>query len=464
MPSTSSVPASPVARSWGDELRAMLHLAWPLVVAQLAQSALHTTDVVLLGRLGPHYLAAGSLAVNFLLPFLIAGMGVVAAVSPLVAQARGARRFGTIRPIVRQGLWVAITLGMLILPIVLPVESIFVWMGQDPQLAAMAGEFMMIAAWSLFPALGIAALRSLVSAFAATRAILAITIAGVTVNACVASVLIFGHFGLPRLELRGAAISTLTTNIAMFLLFLLYVRRQRRFRRFHILHRFWQPDWSRYREIFRIGLPIGITLLAEAGLFSAATLMMGWLGTDEVAAHAIALQCASMAFMVPAGIGVAATVRVGLAFGRRDREGIRKAGWTALLAGAAFTTCSCVLFLTAAPWLVSLFLDPVADANAARLAAGFLIVAGVFQLVDGGQVVAANALRGLSDTTVPMIIALCGYWLLGLPVAYGLGFIAGWRGTGIWIGLAAGLAAVACVLVARFAMRDRLGLTARVPR
>jgi MATE family multidrug resistance protein len=390
-------------------------------------------------------------------------MGVVGAVAPLVAQARGGRRFGAIRPIVRQGLWAAIALACLILPVVLPVGRIFVWLGQDPQLAAMAGEFMQIAAWSLFPALGIAALRSLVAAFAATRVILAITLAGVLVNASVASILIFGRFGMPRLELRGAAISTLTTNVAMFLLFLLYVRSRRRFRRFHILHGFWQPDWQRLREIFRIGIPIGLTLLAESSLFSAATLMMGWLGTDEVAAHAIALQCASMAFMVPAGIGVAAAVRVGLAFGRGDTEGIRKAGWTALAAGAAFTTCSCVLFLSAGPWLVSLFLDPVADARAATLAAGFLIVAGVFQLVDGGQVVAANALRGLSDTTMPMIIAICGYWLLGMPVAYGLGFIAGWRGTGIWIGLAAGLAAVACVLVARFAMRDRLGLTARRP-
>jgi MATE family multidrug resistance protein len=162
-------------------------------------------------------------------------------------------------------------------------------------------------------------------------------------------------------------------------------------------------------------------------------------------------------------IGVAATVRVGLAFGRGDTEGIRRAGWTALATGAAFTTCSCILFLSAAPWVVSLFLDPVSDAHAAALAVGFLVVAGVFQLVDGGQVIAANALRGLSDTRMPMIIAICGYWLLGLPVAYGLGFVAGWRGLGIWIGLAAGLAAVACVLVARFAMRDRLGLTSRRP-
>jgi MATE family multidrug resistance protein len=187
--------------------------------------------------------------------------------------------------------------------------------------------------------------------------------------------------------------------------------------------------------------------------------MMGWLGSDEVAAHAIALQCASIAFMVPMGLGSAAAVRVGLAFGREDHAGVGRAGWTALAAGTAFMACTGLLFLTAGPWLVALFLDPVIDARPSMLAASFLIVAGVFQLVDGAQVVVASVLRGLNDTAMPMVLALGGYWLVGLPISYGLGFVAGWRGMGIWIGLAAGLAAVAIVLVARFAMRERLGLT-----
>jgi multidrug resistance protein, MATE family len=246
----------------------------------------------------------------------------------------------------------------------------------------------------------------------------------------------------------------------MFGLMLAYVLRQRRFKRFYVLMRFSTPDWPRFREIFRIGTPIGLTVLAEVGLFTAAALLMGRLGTDEVAAHAIALQCASMAFMVPLGLGIAATVRVGTAYGRSDPDGIHKAGWTAFVLGTSFMAVSCILFLTAGPTIVSWFLDPRApeNANALALAASFLVIAGVFQLVDGAQVVAAHALRGLSDTKVPMLFAILGYWLVGLPVAYVLGFVLDWRGVGIWIGLAAGLAFVAVVLLIRFALRERLGL------
>jgi MATE family multidrug resistance protein len=454
--------ASPISGTsgWSEELRATFALAWPLVIAQLAQNALHTTDVILLGWLGSNYLAAGTLATTFMMPFLVGGIGVVGAVAPLVAQARGSRDIKAVRRIVRQGCWAAIVLALVLVPIVLQIGPIFHLLGQDPVATAMAEQFIQIHAWSLFPALGIIAFRSLLSAFDATRAILVITVFGVLLNAALAYTLIFGHFGFPRLELRGAAIATLVTNIAMFAMMVGYVLRHRRLKRFHVLLRFWKPDWSRFREIFRIGTPIGLTVLSEVGLFTAAALLMGRLGTDEVAAHAIALQCASMAFMVPLGLGVAATVRVGMAYGRGDLEAIRKAGWTAFALGTAFMTLSCLLFLTMGPTVVAWFLDPrvPANANALALAATFLMVAGVFQLVDGAQVVAAHALRGLSDTKIPMLLAIFGYWVVGLPTAWLLGFALDWRGLGIWIGLAVGLAFVAVVLVARFAMRERLGL------
>nr|WP_295886110.1 MATE family efflux transporter [uncultured Devosia sp.] len=449
-----------VDNGWGAELRATFALAWPLVIAQLAQNALTTTDVIMLGWLGPTYLAAGTLATTFLMPFFLLGVGIVGAVAPLVAQARGARDIKAVRRVVRQGLWAAILLAALMIPLLLQIRPIFALLGQDPPATIMAEQFIQIGVWMLFPALSIIALRSLLSAFDATRIILVITVSGVLFNAAANYVLIFGHFGFPRLELRGSAIATVLTNVLMFALMLAYVLRHRRFRRFYVLMRFWKPDWPRFREIFRIGIPIGLTVLAEVGLFTAAALLMGRLGTDEVAAHAIALQSASMAFMVPLGLGIAATVRVGRAYGRSDPEGIHKAGWTAFALGTGFMALSCVVFLTMGPVIVSWFLDPRApeNANALALAASFLMVAGVFQLADGAQVVAAHALRGLSDTKIPMLLAILGYWMVGLPIAYLLGFVLGWRGTGIWMGLAAGLAFVAVVLVARFAMRQRLGL------
>lgn len=445
---------------WGAELRATFALAWPLVIAQLAQNALHTTDVIMLGRLGPAYLAAGTLATTFLNAFLLGSIGVVGAVAPLVAQARGARDIKAVRRVVRQGCWAAIIISVVMIPLLLQIKPIYLALGQDPLATDMAEQFIQIAAWSMFPALGIIAFRSFLSAYDATRAILVITVLGVLINALIAYTLIFGHFGFPRLELRGAAIATLTTNFIMLGMMVAYVLRHRRLKRFNVLVRFWKPDWPRLREIFRIGLPIGLTVLAEVGLFTAAALLMGRLGTDEVAAHAVALQLASMAFMVPLGLGVAATVRVGIAFGRGDIEGVGNAGWTAFVLGLGFMAVSCTLFLTAGTFLVSLFLDmnEPTNANAIGLAITFLMVAGIFQLVDGAQVVAAHSLRGLSDTKVPMLVAIVGYWAVGLPISYVLGFVFNWRGVGIWLGLAAGLAAVAVVLVARFAMRERLGL------
>jgi MATE family multidrug resistance protein len=448
------------AHGWGAELRATFALAWPLVIAQLAQNALTTTDVIMLGWLGPDFLAAGTLATTFLMPFLVGGVGIVGAVAPLAAQARGARDIKAVRRIARQGLWAAILLATLMVPVLWQIRPIFAFLGQDPDATLMAEQFIHIAVWMLFPALAIIALRSLLSAFDSTRIILLITVSGVLFTAAVNYVLIFGHFGFPRLELRGSAIATVLTNVLMFGLMLAYVLRHRRFKRFYVLMRFWKPDWPRFREIFRIGTPIGLTVLAEVGLFTAAALLMGRIGTDEIAAHAIALQCASMAFMVPLGLGIAATVRVGHAYGRSDPEGIRKAGWTAFALGVGFMAVASILFLTMGPVIVTWFLDPrvAENANALTLAAAFLAVAGVFQLVDGAQVVAAHALRGLSDTKIPMLLAILGYWGIGLPVSCILGFVVGWHGVGIWIGLASGLAFVAVVLVTRFALRERLGL------
>tara|TARA_R110000868_G_scaffold4752_26_gene29604 strand:+ start:10708 stop:12123 length:1416 start_codon:yes stop_codon:yes gene_type:complete len=455
-------PAVPRASTWAAELRATFTLAWPLVIAQLAQNALTTTDVIMTGWLGPEFLAAGTLASTFLMPFLVGGMGIVGAVAPLVAQARGARDIKAVRRVVRQGMWASIVIAALLVPILWQIKPIFAALGQNPDTTLMAEQYIQIGVWMLFPALAIIALRSLLSAFDSTRIILLITIGGVLFNALVNYALIFGNFGFPRLELRGSAVATVLTNLLMFGLMLTYVLRHRRFKRFNIMIRFWKPDWPRFREIFRIGTPIGLTVLSEVGLFTAAALLMGLLGTDEIAAHAVALQCASMAFMVPLGLGTAATVRVGVAYGRKDAEGVRKAGWTAFALGTGFMTLTCILFLTAGPLIVSWFLDPrsPANANALGLAATFLVVAGFFQIVDGAQVVAAHALRGLSDTKVPMIMAIIGYWFIGLPIAYVLGLVLDWRGVGIWLGLAAGLGIVAVVLVARFAMRKQLGLMA----
>src|SRR5690606_30198368 len=265
---------------WTAELRATFMLAWPLVVAQVAQNALFTTDVIMMGWLGPQYLAASTLATSFFTPFLLLGGGIVSAVAPLAAQAIGGRKIKNVRRTVRQGFWATIVIALVLLPLIWQIEPILLATGQAPDLSRMAAEYMHIAVFVLFPGLGLFVIRSFLSALSVTRVILYVTLAGVVLNAVINYALIFGNFGFPRLELRGAAIGTLVTNFAMFGLLLAYAVTHRRYRRFHILVRFWKPDWPRFAEIFRIGTPIGLTLMAEVGMFAVAVILMGWHGTD----------------------------------------------------------------------------------------------------------------------------------------------------------------------------------------
>jgi MATE family multidrug resistance protein len=456
---TGRRPTGP-GMSWGGEVRATLLLAWPLVVAQIATMALHTTDVIMMGWLGPQFLASGTLATAYLYPFFLFGMGVLTAVSPMIAQAIGARQFRSVRRSTRQGLWMAVVLAALMIPLVLQAERVFLLTGQDPANAALAQSYLNHAVWLFIPGLLFMVLRSLVSAHGLTAIVLWATLVGIVVNAAGNYVLMFGHFGFPRLELRGAGITTSVVHAAMFLLLLAYAASHRRLKRYAILIRFWKPDWPRFFGILRLGTPIGLMMAAEVGMFTAAAILMGWLGTDELAAHAVALQLAAITFMVPLGISQATTIRVGLAHGRRHRADIAKAGWASIGLAAGFMGFAALTFWLIPEALINLFLDARRPENAApiALAVGYLSIAALFQLVDGAQVAAAAALRGISDTKVPMLIALAGYWACGLPVAWYLGFPAGLQGTGVWLGLASGLAFTAVVLMIRFALRERFGL------
>jgi MATE family multidrug resistance protein len=252
----------------------------------------------------------------------------------------------------------------------------------------------------------------------------------------------------------------------MFIGLAAVVMLDRRFRRYRLFGRFWRADWERFREIWRIGLPIAVTLGLEVTIFVAAVFLMGKIGTESIAAHAIAIQIASLTFMVPLGLSQAVTVRVGLAYGRQDKAGIARAGWTSLAVAIAFMTMTALLIVSAPAALVSLFLDPADPASRAvsSLAISFLFVAALFQIVDGAQVVGAGMLRGLQDTRVPMLYALFGYWGVGLTTGVALGFGLGWEGVGIWVGLATGLAMVSILMISRWMRRESLGLTVQTRR
>ena len=445
--------ATAPARSWASETRATLVLAWPLIIAQLATIALQATDVVMMGWLGPEFLGAGSLASGVFHPMLMFGVGVAMAVAPMVAQARGGRDLRSVRRTTRQGLWASISLGILLTGLWFNGEPLLRLFGQTERTASLAGDYLRYAAWMVTPHLMFIVLRGLVSAHGDTRIVLQITVFGIALNALLDYGLIFGKFGLPRMELRGAGLATSLVHLMMFALLLRHVLRARTTRRYFILARFWRADWPRLWSILALGAPVGLMMLAESGLFAVMALMMGWIGTDAMAGHAVALQLAALAFMVPLGLSHATAVRVGLAFGAGDRPGAARAGWVSIATSLVFMAGVAALFVSLPDPLTELFLEgsEPANAEALRLATQFLMVAALFQLVDGAQVTAAAALRGLGDTRVPMVIALTGYWLVGIPIGWSLGFMAGLGGTGLWLGLAAGLAFAAIFLTLRFA-------------
>ena len=446
--------------SVGTELRATLALAWPLVLTQVAQFSLQTTDVIMMGWLGRDYLASGSLATALLHPLQLFGVGAVTAVAPMVAQAIGANDATSIRRTARQGIWIAFIIAIGLMMILFQSETIFLALGQEADTSALAHSYLQYAAFCLFPALGFLAMRGLVTAHSETTVILIITIASIFVNAAGNYVLMFGKFGFPRMELAGAGLSTSIVNSFIFISILLYVGYKRTYKAYDMYARFWKPDWPRFFEMLRIGVPIGLMIMIEVGLFAAATMLMGWLGKDALAAHTVAMQCAAFAFMVPLGLSQATTIRTGLSYGRKSRHGIKVAGWVSIVMGTGFMFFTCGLFLTIPTFFIGLFLDPSEANNVIPfgLAVTFLAYAGLFQIVDGLQAMTAGALRGLGDTRGPMLIALFGYWGCGFPIAYILAFKLGWAGEGIWLGLATGLAVTGLILAHRFHSREQLGL------
>jgi MATE family multidrug resistance protein len=458
MPARSDIAPTP----WRDEIRATTSLAWPLILTNVSQSLIQATDVLLLGRLGARSLAAAQLGVNLFVAFLIFGMGLVMAASPMIAKQLGMRGHSVrdVRRTVRQALWAATAITLPVWLILWHTEAILVAMGEDPGLSADAGRFAHTLQWAMLPALYYLVLRSFVAALEQPKWSLIVGLGGVACNGLINYGLIFGRFGMPALGLTGAGIGTTCTNIFMFLAMAVVVTRHRRFRRYHLFGRFWRPDWERFREVWRLGLPIAVTLALEITVFNAAVFLMGLIGAESVAAHAIALQLAALTFMVPLGLSQAATVRVGLAFGRRDRDGITRAGWTAFVLSVSFMALMALTMLTFPRQLVGLFLNPADPANSTviPLAISFLFVAALFQIFDGAQAVGAGMLRGLQDTKVPMAYAAIGYWAIGLTVGIWLAFNLGWQGVGIWTGLATGLAIVAALMIARWLRRERLGL------
>ena len=451
---------------WGAEIRATLTLAWPLVLTNLSQMALSITDALFLGWVGTNELAASTLGANLFWAAMAPVFGLALAAAPMCAQTRGRGR-GFVRGMrrdVRATLWACALATPPVWLLIWHTDAVLVWMRQDPALAALAGDYVRAMMWGVPAFCAFIALRGFLSAEGRPGAALAIAAVGVALNVPLNYWLVFGGLGVPPLGVVGAGLASALCNYVMLLGLLALIARDRRLRRFRLLGRFWRFDAARLREVAVIGLPIAGAMALEIAVSSTAALAMGWMGAVPVAAHAIALQVASLTFMVPWGVGSAATSRVGLMTGAGRPRAAARAGHVALALGAGVMAVSALVMLTVPGPIVWLFLDARNEgaAETAALAATLLGVAGLFQLADGVQSVAAGALRGLKDTAVPMVMAGIGYWIVGLPLGLALAFPAGLGPLGIWIGLAAGLFLVAALLLHRWMKLSATGgLTTR---
>ncbi len=445
------------------EAGAMLALAWPLILANLSVTVMTTTDYVMLGLLSPGALAAGALGFNLYQPAFLFGIGVVSAVSPIAATKIGAgESMDGVRRAMHQALLSALVIAAATWIFLSQTTPILTAIGEPPELARDAGRYMSAFQWGLAPNLMFFAARSVFAALERPRLPLVAGLVAVVVNALANYGLIFGKFGLPAFGIVGSGLATTLSQTLMLAMLVAFALIDPRMRRMNLFALPWRPHRAEFVALWRLGVPIGLTIAAEVGVFAAATLAMGLIGPATLEAHTIALQLAGLAFMVPLGLGQAVAVRIGRAFGARDRDAIARAGLAALGLTLAFAVASAATMIAAPRRLISLFLAVNAPENAAAvaIAIAMLRIAAIFQVFDAGQATLANMLRGLHNSRWPLVLAIIGYWGIGAPVGVALGFATPLGGVGVWIGLATGLAVVSLLLGVRWIGKARGGFLA----
>lgn len=441
-----------------DHLKANLKLGAPLVASNLAQFAIHITDSIMLGWYNVTALAAATIAGSCFFIAFIVGSGFGQAVTPLVAEAAEAGDETQVRRITRMGLWLSVIYGIVMMLPFFWSEDLLLAIGQTPEVSAMGHQYLVIAIFGLVPALLVMALKSYLAALEHTGVIFWATLATAVANAILNYALIFGNFGAPELGIRGAAIASVAMHSLTVVILLGYGLRV--LPQYELLRNVLKPDPSVLARVFQLGWPIGITAFLEAGLFTASAIMMGWIGTIELAAHGIAIQLASLVFVIHVALSQAATVRAGRALGRKDHAGLQLGAVAVILLSFIVVLMTTVLFLTIPEALISIFISPSEVEREAVIGIGvtLLALAALFQLVDAAQVIFLGLLRGLQDTRVPMIMAAISYWVIGLPISYLLAFPFGFGPPGLWIGLVVGLLVAAILLGQRFwAMQRTMG-------
>lgn len=451
----SSVHAADAASAtFGRELRDTLLLALPLIAGQLSAIGMNVVDTLLAGHYDAHTLAAVAVGAGVWSLAIVTGIGVMMSVPPSVAQLAGARRRSEIGPLFRQALWLALLLGVGLLLFIRYVGPLLLaGFGVDPGIVADTTKFIRAVAWGAPALTAYFAMRGLSEGLSLTRPTMYFGLLGLVVLAPIGYTLMYGKLGFTPRGAEGSGEATALVLWIEAIAFALYLHRHRNYRDIAPFAHFEAPRWRDIGALLRLGVPMGVALMMEAGLFVCTALLIASLGAVTVASHQVAINVASITFMIPLGLAMATTVRVGNAVGRGDARAVRSAG----LAGMTLSIGTQLVASTA----MAVFPHAIAhaytnDTAVAALAAQLLVLAAIFQLSDGIQVTAGGALRGLKDTTMPMIITVLAYWAIGMPTGYWLAFHEGLGARGMWMGLAAGLTAAAVLLTLRFLRASRL--------
>lgn len=418
------------------ELHQLLKIGIPAIGAQLATILMNFVDTVMSGNLSPEALAAVAVGSNLIMPAMVFGLGVLFAVNPVVAHALGAESYKEIGREVRQSLYLALFLSLPVMLVLFNVEPIIKGIGIEPEIVPVAVGYVAAFAWGMPAIFFFVALRAFNDGVGRTKPGFFIGVFGLGVNIIANYSLIYGNFGAPKLGAIGAGWASTIVNWIMFLVILAYTYAKRDYASFEIFNTIRLPQWAYLRTFLSIGVPNGFSFLIEVSMFAFVALMAGSMGTTAVAAHQIAINVASISFMVPFGLSTAITQRVGQFMGKKQPGLSAQAGWTGILFSGTIMCFSASLMFSVPQHIAGIYTQsqPVID-----LAVELLYLAAIFQLSDGFQVSALGALRGLKDTTLPMIVNFFAYWILGLGLAWYFGFILELGARGLWMGLISGL-------------------------
>ena len=426
----------PLAQKIRNESGILLKIGVPVILAQLLQMSMSFVDTVMAGRLSPEDLAAVAVGSSILMPFIVLCLGCMMAVTPIVAQNIGARNLNVIGKNARQVLWLSLILALPSFFILRNLDLAFRLIGVTEDIIPIAAGYLKAISWGIFPAYAYGALRYFSEGLSVTRPAMFVALIGTLVNIPANYILMFGKLGFPQLGAVGTGYASAIVFTVMFAAMLIFTWTHRPYKRFGIFSRFRLPEWSYLRELLTVGVPIGISSSMEVTMFAAVSLMVSTISTLAVAGHQIAINFAAMMFMIPFGLSVAISARVGNAAGRKNSQEARFRGFVGVGVASLIMLVTATIILLFPSQIVSIY---TSDTDVTSVAVQLLFMAAIFQLSDGLQVSGFGALRGLKDTTIPMIVNLIAYWIIGIPVAYYIGFGLGYGATGLWGGLIAGL-------------------------